>query len=152
MLPRSAIAFVLSVVLWVGVTCGVVFAQQRPPPRPVYRVIVNPRNPNNEIERRFLEDAFLKKVTLWPSGESIRPADLAPDSPVRRAFTHDILSRSVEAVKGYWQQRIFSGREVPPPEFARDEDIVQYVLKHEGGIGYVSGDASVSDCRVVVIR
>jgi ABC-type phosphate transport system substrate-binding protein len=145
----------LSLVLLVTLTalCASVFAQQRPaPPPPAYLVIVNPRNAVTDVERRFVEDAFLKKITSWPNDEVIRPADLATDSPVRRAFTREILNRSVEAVKVYWQQRIFSGRDVPPPEFSRDEEVVQFVQKHAGGIGYVSGTASIGDCKVVAVR
>ncbi|HEX8794052.1 MAG TPA: hypothetical protein VF765_24085 [Polyangiaceae bacterium] len=119
---------------------------------PGYRIIVNPANPVTELDRRFLADAFLKKITTWESGEVIHPADLAPESPVRRAFTRDVMSRSVESVKSYWQQRIFSGRDVPPPEFQTDEEVVQYVLKHEGGIGYVSTTAKVGDCHVVTVQ
>ncbi len=69
----------------------------------------------------------------------IRPADLVPGSPARRKFTEEILKRSVEAVRGYWQQRIFSGRDVPPPEVETDEEVVKYVLKYTGAVGYVSG-------------
>lgn len=117
-----------------------------------YKVVVNPSNGATALDRRFLADAFLKKITDWPGGDVIRPADLAPDSPVRRAFTHDVMNRSVESVKGYWQQRIFSGRDVPPPEFETDQEVVDFVLKHEGGIGYVSPSAKVGDCRVVVVQ
>jgi ABC-type phosphate transport system substrate-binding protein len=119
---------------------------------PAYVVIVNARSPVGELERRFVEDAFLKKVVLWPNGERIHPVDLVADSAVRRAFTREVLNRSVEAVKGYWQQRIFSGRDVPPPELPHDEDVVQYVSAHEGGIGYVSGTAHVDGCRVILVR
>jgi ABC-type phosphate transport system substrate-binding protein len=145
---------VISVGLIVAMTalCATVFGQQHPTPPPPYQVIVHPRNPVGNVDRKFLEDAFLKKISAWPSDEVIRPADLAADSAVRRAFTRDVLNRSVEAVKGYWQQRIFSGRDVPPPEFQRDEDVVQFVLKHEGGVGYVSGTANVDGCKVLVVR
>jgi ABC-type phosphate transport system substrate-binding protein len=121
-------------------------------PAPAYRIIVNPNNPATTLDRGFLTDAFLKKITSWPGGEVIHPADLGPDSPVRRAFTRDVMSRSVEAVKGYWQQRIFSGRDVPPPEFATDEQVVEFVLKHEGGVGYVSASAKIGDCRLVAVQ
>lgn len=124
----------------------------QPAASPAYKVIVNPGNPSVDLDRKQLEDVFLKKITLWPNGEGIRPADLTAESPARRAFTHDVLGRSVEAVKGYWQQRIFSGRDVPPPEFAREDELVQYVLKHEGGIGYVSGNTDVQGCHVVTVR
>lgn len=147
----SRCALSLTLIAALSVLCATVSAQQRPAPAP-YLVIVNPRNGTTELDRRFLEDAFLKKITSWPDNEVIRPADLAADSPVRRAFTRDVLNRSVEAVKEYWQQRIFSGRDVPPPEFQHDGDVVQYVLKHDGGIGYVSGTADVEGCKIIALK
>ena len=63
-----------------------------------------------------------------------------------------MLKRSVEAVKGYWQQRIFSGRDVPPPELETDDEVVRYVLKHEGAVGYVSGSADARRRKVVSVR
>jgi ABC-type phosphate transport system substrate-binding protein len=142
----------LALLLALTVLCAVLGRPAAGAPAPAFQVIVNPRNPAASVERTFLEEAFLKKVTAWPDDQVIRPVDLAPDSPVRRVFTHDILNRSVEAVKNYWQQRIFSGRDVPPPELSRDEEVVQFVLKHEGGVGYVSGTADVGGCRVIGVR
>ena len=147
MFARLAIS--LTLLLAAIALCATVWGQSAPPP---YQVIVHPQNQVGTVERKFLEDAFLKKINAWPNDEVIRPADLVPDSPVRRAFTRDVLNRSVEAVKGYWQQRIFSGRDVPPPEFQRDVEVVQFVLKHEGGIGYVAGAAKIEGCKVVVVR
>src|ERR1700722_13557071 len=129
--------------------CATVLAETR---APGYAIIVHPSNESTVLDRKFLEDAFLKKVTRWPSDVVIRPVDQPGGAPVRRSFSEDVLHRSVDAVKGYWQQRIFSGRDVPPPEFQRDEEGVQFVLKHEGGLGYVSGTADVEGCRVLVVR
>ena len=117
-----------------------------------YQVIVHPNNSAISLDRRFVEDAFLKKIAAWPGGTVIRPVDLAAYSPVRRKFTEDILNRSVEAVKGYWQQRIFSGRDVPPPELDTDEDVIAYVLKYEGSIGYVSGSANLRGTKALAVR
>jgi hypothetical protein len=55
-------------------------------------------------------------------------------------------------VKAYWQQRIFSGRDVPPPEFATDQEVVAYVLAHEGAVGYVSPGAELRGLQVVAIE
>jgi hypothetical protein len=142
----------LSAVLFFALAaiCTTVFAQ--PPPPQTYVVIVHPSNPATTVDRGFLEDAFLKKTTRWPNDDVIRPADLASGSPVRRRFTEDVLKRSVEAVKGYWQQRIFSGRDVPPPEFDTDDEAVKYVLKYEGAVAYVSGNANLNGSKVVAVR
>jgi hypothetical protein len=130
--------------------CATVFADTRP--TPFYVVIVEPSNEVTSVERKFLEETFLKKVTRWPNDSALRPVDLAPNSAVRRKFTQEVLNRSVEAVQGYWQQRIFSGRDVPPPEFDTDHDVVDYVLKHAGAVGYVSGTADLGGAKVLTVR
>src|SRR5882724_5360460 len=93
-----------------------------------FRIVVHPDNPTSSLGREFLLDAFLKTITRWEDGEGIRAVDLRADSQVRRAFTENILKRSVTAVRSYWQQRIFSGRDVPPPELDSDDAVVDYVL------------------------
>jgi ABC-type phosphate transport system substrate-binding protein len=155
-LPRTASALALAfavamLALGLVTRSTTAFGDQRDS-APAFQVIVNPGNDLTRLDRSFVEDAFLKKITTWPDGEIIKPVDLVPDSPVRRAFSHEVLNRSVEAVKGYWQQRIFSGRDVPPPELGSDEEIVDFVLKHAGGIGYVSATAKLNGCKVVVVR
>jgi len=148
MRPLSVLLPALVVALTaIGTT---VFAEAPAPPS--FVVIVNPSNQATALDREFLEDAFLKKTTRWSNDEVIRPADLASGSPVRRKFTEDVLKRSVEAVKGYWQQRIFSGRDVPPPEFDKDDDAIKYVLKYDGAVAYVSAGANLNGSKVVTVR
>lgn len=116
-----------------------------------YVIVVNPANPRTTLDRKFVEDAFLKRATRWPDGVAIHPVDLSPSSPVRRRFSEEVLARSVAIVRIYWQQHIFAGRDVPPPELDTDADVVQYVLKRDGGIGYVSAAANVGACKTVTI-
>jgi hypothetical protein len=125
----------------------------RAEPRPgSFRVIVHPGNPTSGVERQFLLDAFLKHVTRWEGGEAIHPVDLNADAPARRRFSAEVLGRSVGAIQSYWQQAIFSGRDIPPPEFDSDEAVVQYVLKYRGAIGYVSETADVRAVKVLAVR
>jgi len=63
-------------------------------------------------------------------GETALPVDLRSDSSVRRKFSESVLKRSVAAIRSYWQQRIFSGREVPPPELDSDAAVLRYVAKY----------------------
>ena len=119
---------------------------------PAYRLIVNPQNGATSVDRRFVADAFLKKITRWPDGESVHPVDLSPEAPARARFSEEVIRRSVSAVKSYWQQLVFSGRDVPPPELDRDEDVIGYVLRFPGAIGYVSSTANVDRVKVVTLK
>lgn len=120
-----------------------------PPP---FVVIVNARNASTTLDRDFVKDAFLKKATRWQDGSVIKPIDLVPSSSVRERFSHEVLKRSVSAVKNYWQQMIFSGRDVPPAEVSGDDDVIKFVVANPGAIGYVSGSARLGDVRVVTVR
>lgn len=117
-----------------------------------FRVIVHPSNSLKAAERAFVANAFLKKVTRWSEGEVIRAVDLRADNPARRRFTEEVLKRSVGAVRSYWQQRIFSGRDVPPPELESDEGVVAFVAKYPAAVGYVSGTAKLVGVRELVIQ
>jgi hypothetical protein len=116
------------------------------------KMIVHPSNSARAVDKGFLSDAFLKKVTRWPSGETIRPLDQRPDTAVRRSFTRGILKRTVAAVRSYWQQRIFSGRDVPPPELDSDESVIAYVERTPGAVGYVSGAAKLGSSRELQVQ
>jgi len=119
---------------------------------PQFVVIVHPSNSLAHADRKLLSDAFLKKVTRWGNGEVIRPVDQGPDTGVRRKFSEDVLNRSVAAVRSYWQQIIFSGRNVPPPELPGDAEVVRFVLGHSGAVGYVAGTANTEGTKVLPVR
>ena len=118
----------------------------------LYRVVVNPANPVTAVDRKFLADVFLKKITRWEGGDSARPVDLRPDAAARQQFSDEVLRRSVGAVKAYWQQLVFSGRDVPPPEVDTDEQVIRYVLRFTGGVGYVSGAANLDRVKPISIK
>ena len=62
---------------------------------------------------------------------------------MRVAFSTAVIGRSVGAVEQYWQQQLFSGREVPPVTKASDDDLLALVKATPGAIGYVSAGASI---------
>jgi ABC-type phosphate transport system substrate-binding protein len=117
-----------------------------------FHVIVNPDNATSAVERKFLAEAFLKKVTRWPNDELIRPVDQDSSAPARHAFSDGVLKRSVAAVKSYWQQMVFSGGGVPPPELDSEGDVVKFVLRNRGAVGYVSGSVNLQGAKIVTVR
>jgi ABC-type phosphate transport system substrate-binding protein len=116
-----------------------------------FQLIASPDITLSGIDRRFLAEAFLKKTTRWPNDQLIRPVDLEPRSPVRRDFSDRVLKRSVAAVKSYWQQMVFSGRGVPPPELDTEAQVVSFVLRNPGSVGYVSVGTSLHGARTLAV-
>jgi ABC-type phosphate transport system substrate-binding protein len=111
-------------------------------------IVVHRNNPVESMPRREVSAIFLKKVSRWRNGEPTQPVDLEP-SPVREKFSRAVHGRGMEAIAAYWQQRVFSGRDSPPPERKRDEDVLAYVRDNPNAIGYVSGKASTAGVKVM---
>ena len=116
------------------------------------RIIVNAKNSTRSIERRTVEEAFLKKRTRWDDDTAIQPVDLSQRSGVRERFSHDMLGRDVAAVRRYWAQLVFSGRGIAPPELANEAEVVKYVAAHAGAIGYVSTTTDVAGVKVIEVN
>jgi ABC-type phosphate transport system substrate-binding protein len=147
----SALAVLALLVAVLCITAPAALAQPATKPE-AYRIIVHPQNPRVTIDREWVAQTFLKKVATWSHGGVVHPVDLRADSPIRRKFSEDVLGRSVAAVRSYWLQIIFAGRGVPPPELKSDEEVIGYVLKEPGAIGYVSSHVDLHGARVLVVE
>ena len=100
-------------------------------------VIVNAANPITTLSEREVSDLFLKKAGAFSDNTKAAPVDLGEKSEVRGAFSRWIHRKTTTAVKAYWQQMIFSGRGVPPPEKGSASEVLAFVRSQRGGIGYV---------------
>ncbi len=119
---------------------------------PRFKVIVHPDNPVTSIDRDHLRNAFLKKAPTWSSGETIRPVDLSTKFPVREQFTRKVLKKTPAQLKAYWNQRIFSGKGVPPPSVDSAADVIEYVLAHPGAVGYLPINVDPGNAKVVGVE
>ncbi|MFT3836903.1 MAG: hypothetical protein QM723_07895 [Myxococcaceae bacterium] len=115
------------------------------------KVIVNSGNPLASIDREKLSRIFLKKQSHWDSGEAANPVDQA-DGAAREAFSRTVLDKTPGAVKSYWQQLIFSGRDVPPPQKQSDLEVVEFVKNHPGAVGYVSASAPADGVKILKVE
>lgn len=116
-----------------------------------FRVIVNSSNPSGSLRSAYVSKLFLGKTRRWDQGAAVAPVDRSARSSVRAKFSRSVHNKSVGAVKSYWQQMIFSGRGVPPLVLHSDAEVVAYVKRNPGAIGYVSSSASLNKVKVVEI-
>jgi hypothetical protein len=117
-----------------------------------YQVIVNPKNRLRAMERSFLRRAFLKKNTAWEDGETIRPIDLTRRFAARPRFAREVLQKTPSQLRAYWNQQIFSGKGVPPPEVDSEAAMIAYVLRTRGAVGYLPVGADPQGAVVVRLR
>lgn len=117
-----------------------------------FKVIVHPDNPVVAIDRGHLREIYLRKVTDWSGNGAIRPIDLARRFAVRDRFVHDVLRKTPAQLKTYWNQQIFSGKGVPPPEADSPAAAVAYVLANPGAIAYVPLELDPGGAKVIEVH
>lgn len=96
-----------------------------------YVVVVNAAGPS-ALAKDEVSKIFLKKSS------ALAPVDQDKGSKTRDAFSKAVHGRPAAAVVTYWQQQIFAGKDVPPPEKASDADVLAAVRANPKGIGYVA--------------
>jgi ABC-type phosphate transport system substrate-binding protein len=118
---------------------------------PGFVVIVNAGNPVSTLSREAAARIFLKRLSTWSSGERTKPVDLAAGSATRESFSRQVLGQSAKAIEELWQKQIYSGRDVPPPQKASEAEVIDYVARTPGAIGYVPAGSPLEP-RVKAIR
>jgi ABC-type phosphate transport system substrate-binding protein len=138
--------------LLVAVALVAVAVAARPASAQAYKVIVNAANPVGELPADAVAKIFLKESTNFPGGAAATPVEPGKGSPARAEFAKDVLGKSVQQLDTYWQQQIFSGKDVPPASKSSDDDVIAFVKANPGAIGYVSGTAATAGVKVVTVK
>ena len=120
-------------------------AASSPEPIPAqdFAVIVNASNPVTALPKEEVAKIFLKKSLNWQSGGNVVAVELPMGAKAREAFAREVLGKTLPQLKSYWQQMIFSGKDIPLAEKPSDGDVVAFVRSNPNAIGYVSKTADV---------
>jgi len=136
---------ILSLVGFLFLGFGAAIAQEQSD----FVVIVNPENPVKTMSYTEVADAFLTKNTSWPDHEEFLPVNLESTSSLRADFSKTILEKSVAAVDAFVNRQLFSGRAKPPLVVKTEAEVIDFVRKNKGAIGYVSSSAQLDGVRAL---
>ena len=115
-------------------------------------LVANPSVSTTALSRSEASRIFLRLQSDWPDGGHARPVDQSKSSPLRDAFSREVLGKSLASVEQYWTQAIFSGRAVPPVEKRSDSDVLAYVRENPGAVGYVSASAPLDGVKRITLK
>lgn len=120
-----------------------------------FTLVVSPENDVSSLSRKDVARMFLKRTRSWPDGSAVIPVDQSSRATVRVVFTKDVLEaeglEKMSAVESFWQKQIFSGRGSPPPIKGSDDEVVAFVAKTPGAIGYVSEGTELGTVKIVQV-
>ena len=126
-----------------GLAIAVLLALPAPSPAADdFVVIVHPSVAGANVRRADLAAVFLRTAARWGGGATAVPVDQSGTSPVRNAFSQAVLGMPVATAVQYWQKQMFAANPLRPPAVkGSDAEVIAFVEKTEGAVGYVSKTA-----------
>lgn len=98
-----------------------------------------------ELKKVFLEE----KISLGNSAH-VEPV-LQKDGSVHEAFLQQYLGGTDDDLRMYYRTLVFSGRGSMPKQLSSDAEVVAYVSKTRGAIGYVGTETSAEGVKTLAI-
>ena len=141
---RSTAMRMAAVAVLVLLCTGVRAAQE-----PAFVVIVNKANPVRTLSLVQLRRIFLKQTRMWPHADSVVPLDWDATSPLREAFSRQVLARTVREMGDYWVQQGVTQGLVPPSTQRSSRAVLRFVASVPGAIAYLP-PGEVDDTVVLV--
>ncbi len=113
------------------------------------KVIANPSVKVESISARELKSLYLGEKSSI-NGTHIEPV-IERRGPAHEAFLRDYLGQTDDELQKYYEALVFTGRGSMPKTVSSDAEVVAYVAKTRGAIGYVGTGASVEGVRTLAI-
>ncbi|MEP6960853.1 MAG: hypothetical protein ABI995_02185 [Acidobacteriota bacterium] len=116
-----------------------------------FKVIANHSVGVMSISAAELKGVFLVAKTELNDGSRVAPV-LEKGGPVHNAFVKECLGKTDSALQTYYRSLVFTGKASMPKTVATDEEVVAYVAKTKGAVGYVSAAAGTVGVKTLEVK
>ena len=114
------------------------------------KVIANSSVTADTISEAELKKIFLEEKISLPDGTHVEPV-LMKQGAVDEAFAQQYVGVTEDDLQIYYRTLLFTGRGYIPRVLESDAEVVAYVARTRGAIGYVSATASAVGVKTLAI-
>jgi len=115
------------------------------------KVIANSSVKAEGVSQDELKGVFLSTKTSLSDGSHVEPV-LLKSGAAHEAFLKEYVGKTGNALETYYRSLVFTGKGSMPKTLASDAEVVDYVAKTKGAIGYVSADAGTDGVKVLEVK
>lgn len=114
------------------------------------KIVANASVRANSITLDELRSVFLQDRRSLSDGSHVEPV-FAKGGPVHEAFLRQYVGKSDEDLRTYYRTLVFTGTGTMPKVLDSDAEIIRYVARTKGAIGYVSDDSPTPGVKVLAL-
>lgn len=105
-------------------------------------IIANPSVPASSLDPDAIKNIFLGKTAKWDNNDMVTIV-VSEQSDVHKDFLDKYIKRTENQFSNVWRQNLFTGKGKQPVKVTSIDELVDYVSKTKGAIGYISSDATL---------
>jgi len=115
------------------------------------KVIANSSVVTSSVSVDELRTVFLGINDSLKESGHVQPV-LEKDGPAHEAFVKQYLGKTTAALNAYYRSLVFTGKGGFPRTLGSDAEVIAYVAKIKGAIGYVSEAAQTAGVKVLEVK
>ncbi len=115
------------------------------------KIVANPSVAVNSVSLAELKSVYLEEKNALMDGTHVQPV-LVKGGAVHEAFLKQYLDKSDPALQIYYRSLVFTGKGSMPKLVQSESEMLAYVAKTKGAIGYVSASAGVEGVKVLDVK
>ena len=115
------------------------------------KVIANSSVGASSVSADELKDVFLATKTSLSDGSHVEPV-LEKGGATHEAFIKEYLGKTDAALQTYYRSLVFTGKASMPKTLGADADVVAYVARTKGAIGYVGAGTSTAGVKILEVK
>jgi TonB family protein len=113
-------------------------------------VIAHPSVKADRIFVAELRSVFLQEQKTLSDGSHVEPV-LARSGTAHALFLKRYIGKSDDDLRNYYRTLVFTGTGWMPKSLASDAEVIEYVARTRGAIGYVDNGAALTGVKVLAV-
>lgn len=137
-------------IIWVLMVSGVfIFGDLTDGSADDVMIIANQSVLQENLEPDVVKNIFLGKIIKWENGDRISVV-MYQNSEIHNKFLKKYIRRTAFQFENVWRRNVFTGKGQIPIRRKSPEEILAYVSKKKGTVGYISSDVKLpADVKVL---
>ena len=116
-----------------------------------YIVVINGEVGVDSIAAGDFESVLLGNKKKWDDGTKVYIAVLK-EGDVTESFLKTHARKTPDQFKTYWKKLVFTGKGIEPKSLGSEEELVAYVAKTKGAVGYISAGTAHDSVKELTIN
>ncbi len=113
------------------------------------QIIANSSVGASSASKDEIKGVFLQTKTSLSDGSRVQP--VLSKAAAASSFSEEYLGKTAAGLETYYRSLVFSGTGTLPKTLNSDDDVIAYVSKTKGAIGFVSAGSKPAGVKVLTV-